>query len=279
VPTSESTLTYFVAHLAKEGLKHRTMKVYLSAVRHLHIAEGAPDPFQSPLGRLQYVLQGAKRMEARSGTSPRTRLPIGPDILRTLRRIWQDSGDPDKAMLWAAACLGFFGFLRAGEFTVPSEEGFDASTHLTHQDIAIDDPRRPNMIRVHLKQSKTDPFRKGVSLFIGKTGAELCPVAALLGYLVERGQRPGPLFLFKDGRYLTRQRLVTAVRKALDTAGLDQSQYCGHSFRIGAATTAAKRGLEDSVIKTLGRWRSLAYLDYVRIPREQLANYSRILAA
>ncbi len=273
-------MTYFVAHLAKEGLKYRTMKAYLSAIRHLHIAEGAPDPFQAPLCRLQYVLQGAKRMEARSGVSPKTRLPIGPDILRKLKRIWQsDSRDPDKVMLWAAVCLGFFGFLRAGEFTVPSDEGFNASVHLTRQDIAIDDPRQPRVIRVHIKQSKTDPFRKGISLFIGKTDTDLCPVAALLSYLVERRQRPGPLFLFKDSRYLTRQRLVTAVREALDAAGLDQSQYCGHSLRIGAATAAAERGLEDSVIKTLGRWRSLAYLDYVRIPREQLASYSRILAA
>ena len=37
------------------------------------------------------------------------------------------------------------------------------------------------------------------------------------------------------------------------------------------------KGVEDSVIKTLGRWQSLAYLEYIRIPREQLANYSHML--
>ena len=87
------------------------------------------------------------------------------------------------------------------------------------------------------------------------------------------------LFLFPDGTYLTRQRLVEEVRQALGKAGLDPSKYCGHSFRIGAATTAAEKGMEDSVIKTLGRWRSLAYLEYIRIPRDQLANYSRILCS
>ncbi len=256
------------------------MKVYLAAIRHLHISEGARDPFREPMGRLQYTLQGAKRAEACSGASPRARLPIGPEILRKLKVVWQNgSHNPDRIMLWVAVCLGFFGFLRAGEMTVPCEKSFDPEAHLTREDIAVDDPRRPEVIRVVIKQSKTDPFRKGISLYIGRTCTDLCPVAALLGYLVERGHRPGPLFLFKDGRYLTRQRLVVAVREALSIAGLDQSQYCGHSFRIGAATTAAKRGLEDSVIKTLGRWRSLAYLDYVRIPREQLANYSRILAS
>ena len=41
---------------------------------------------------------------------------------------------------------------------------------------------------------------------------------------------------------------------------VDQRKYCGHSFLIGAATTAATKGIEDSVIKTLGRWESVAYI-------------------
>ena len=94
-----------------------------------------------------------------------------------------------------------------------------------------------------------------------------------------RGPGKGPLFLFRDGRFLTRQRFVEAVRQALHKAGMDQSEYSGHSFRIGAATAAAANGLEDSVIKTLGRWRSLAYLLYVQILRDQLANYSRVLCS
>ena len=80
--------------------------------------------------------------------------------------------------------------------------------------------------------------------------------------------------MFRDGRYLTRQCLVEEVWAALEKA---QSKYCGHSFQIGAATTAAKRGIEDSATKTLGRWISLAYLEYVRIHRDLLANYSSIL--
>ena len=72
---------------------------------------------------------------------------------------------------------------------------------------------------------------------------------------------------------------MDAVRNGLHKAGIDESKYCGHSFRIGAATTAAKKGIEDSIIKTLGRWESLAYLQYVKIPRSQLAGVSNILAS
>lgn len=276
VPTSEKTLVLFVAQLVKEGLKHRTM----SAIRFLHITEGREDPFLAPLNRLHYTLRGAKRDEASRGGNVRERLPISPNILRQIKATWESRGrDPDKVMLWAAACLGFFGFLRAGEFTVQSDAEYDPGVHLNRKDIAVDDPRKPTILRVTIKQSKTDPFRKGMDLFLGKTSTDLCPVVAILNYLVERGMEEGPLFRFKDGRFLTRQRLVEAVREALQAAGVDQAKYCGHSFRIGAATTAATRGMEDAVIKTLGRWRSLAYLDYIKIPREQLASYSKILAA
>ena len=280
VPASEDVLVLFVSQLAKDGLKHRTIKAYLSAIRFLHIAEGRGDPFLSPLNRLHYTIRGVKRVEASRGSNSRERLPISPGILRQIKAIWEAKGhDPDLVMLWAAACLGFFAFLRAGEMTVPSDTGFDPGVHLSYGDIAVDNPRTPTVMRVTIKQSKTDPFRRGIDLFLGKTSTDLCPVAAMLNYLVVRRPQEGPLFTFQDGRFLTRQRLVTALRGALQAAGLDQSKYCGHSFRSGAATTAASRGMEDAVIKTLGRWRSLAYLDYIKIPREQLASYSAILAA
>ena len=114
---------------------------------------------------------------------------------------------------------------------------------------------------------------------MGRTGLGLCPVAALLGYLSVQGLQPGPLFLFEDGRFLTSGGFVDAVQTALNSAGVDQQQHCGHNFCIGAATTAAARGIEDSVIRTLGIWESIAYLQYVRIPWEQLSGVECQLAA
>ena len=83
-------------------------------------------------------------------------------------------------MLWAACCIGYFGFLRAGKFTVPSDGSFDPEAHLCYSDIAVDNYARPQIIRITIKQSKTDPFRKGVDLFLGRSSADLCPVESLL---------------------------------------------------------------------------------------------------
>ena len=167
--------------------------------------------------------------------------------------------------------MGFFGFLRAGEFTVKNAADVDPSSSLRLEDIAVDQHENPSVIRIRLKQSKTDTFRHGVDIFLGRTKADLCPVAALLAFVAVRPSVAGPLFVFEDGSFLSRDKLVSAVQSALRQAGID---YKGHSFRIGAATTAAEVGLEDSMVKMLGRWESSAYKRYIRTPRETLAALS-----
>ena len=195
-------LCRFVAYLADQGLKHRTLKAYLSGVRFLHIQDGLADPFVGKMDRLQYTLRGVKRRENEAGSERRARLPVTPAILKKLQSVWESSAsDPDTVMLWAACCLGFFCFLRSGEMCVPDDRSFDPSVHLTRDDIAVDDTHSPSIIRVSIKQSKTDPFRRGVNLFMGRTSTELCPVSAMLNYLVVRGSSHGPLFMFRDGRF------------------------------------------------------------------------------
>ena len=65
------------------------------------------------------------------------------------------------------------------------------------------------------------------------------------------------------------------VRQALAQAGIDCTQYSGHSFRIGAASAAAEAG---SFIQTLGRWKSQAFISYIRTHPSQLAAVAPALA-
>ena len=94
---------------------------------------------------------------------------------------------------------------------------------------------------------------------VGRTDKAMCLVSAVLAYMAVRGPGPGPLFQFQDGRFLTRARLVMEVKEAISAAGVDSSPYSGHSFRSGAATTAARQGIAEATIQKLGRWKSSAY--------------------
>jgi len=62
---------------------------------------------------------------------------------------------------------------------------------------------------------------------------------------------------------LTNTSLNKVLRILLKNAGLDQWQYASHSFRIGAAMTAAAARIPAWMIKTSRRWNSNAYLSYI----------------
>ena len=125
---------------------------------------------------------------------------------------------------------------------MPDNASYDQSVYLSFADIALDNLKNPTVLQVCIKQSKTDHFGKGVTLYVARTGMDLCPVAAVLSYLELRGCRLRPLFLFQRWKPLTRPRFVAVVREALGKSGLDERKYCSHGFRTGAATTAASRG-------------------------------------
>ena len=99
---------------------------------------------------------------------------------------------PLSRMLWAACCLDFFGFVRAGEFT--SAPADDYPSLLSAADISVDSISEPKALIVHLKHSKTDPFQAGCCIHLGRTYQLLCPVAALLGYLAVRPSYSKPSF-------------------------------------------------------------------------------------
>ena len=280
LPAAEQQVCQFVSYLANNNLCHSSIKTYLSSLRQLHIANSFPDPKIGDMPKLEQVLRGIKREQARKNPKRPQRLPITPEILRKIRWVWEkDEQNHDMIMLWAAVCLCFFGFMRSGEITLPSDSAYDPETHLSYEDITIDDPSAPTIMRVHLKASKTDPFRKGVDLFLGRANNDLCPLASMLSFLAVRGNNPGFLFTFEDGRLLTKFRFISAVRNALCEAGVNYQQYSGHSFRIGATTTAHLCGISDASIKMLGRWESSAYLLYVRTPRKELTRFTHQLAS
>ena len=119
----------------------------------------------------------------------------------------------------------------------------------------MDSHEKPSTVSLRIKTSKTDPFKQGVTIFLGATKSTLCPVNALLAYIAIRGQAPGPLLIFSNQQPLTREKLASRLQTT-SRAGLDSKLYAGHSFRIGATTAVHLSSVDDSTIMTLGRWKS-----------------------
>ena len=150
------------------------------------------------------------------------------------------------------------------ELTTSATQASTQEPPLQLSDICIDSHVNPQVLVAWLRHSKADPFGAGVHIYLGRTGNVLCPVTSMLGYLAMQSSAPGPLFLYADGSPLSRTRLVTQLREALSQAGIDTSNYSGHRFHIGAASAAAQAGYSDSLIQTLGCWKSDAFSLYLR---------------
>lgn len=130
-----------------------------------------------------------------------------------------------------------------------------------------------------LPASKTDPFRKGVTVYIAAApGQPSCPVTAMQN-LFQQYQRPpnAPLFEIAPDCPLTRAIFVSSIRGALSRAGYDCSLFAGHSFRRGGASAAAQAGYSDYEIQLLGRWRSDAYKLYIESDTRRLLQLSALL--
>jgi len=95
-------------------------------------------------------------------------------------------------MVWAAATMAFFGFLRVGEMTVPRGQ-FEKSYHLGQGDVQVSSHENPEHLVVRIKASKTGPFRQVISVYLGRTYIELFPVVVVWCLMVQRGNMESSL--------------------------------------------------------------------------------------
>lgn len=115
-------------------------------------------------------------------------------------------------------------------------------------------------LTVHVRVSKTDQLGEGRAIRLDACADEaLCLVRAVEQYLAVRGADPGFFFQHVDRVPLTRYQFWVVTLKALSSMGLEGVRFGTHSFRIGAASTAAQMGYPDTQIKAIGKWWSGAF--------------------
>lgn len=99
-------------------VSYKTLKVYLAAIRLVHLEHDLDDPTNDHL--LHLVCKGIRRLQ---GDSTHQRLPITINLLKTLKtqQARSTSFSPlEQKLLWAAFSLAFYGFMRVSEFTTPA---------------------------------------------------------------------------------------------------------------------------------------------------------------
>lgn len=251
------------------GSSYTSIKSYLFAIKHsCNVVGHSVAAFDEP--RLQLILRAVKKQ---THVKPRaSRLPITVWILHRFHQ-FLDLAEGSDAMLWAALCVGVYGLLRAGEFTV---KGTSTST-LRRGDVQW----LKTHVVIHLRESKSDIFRSGVDIKIFANNLLSCPYQALkTAWTRSPVTSPSaPLFQYPTGRPLDYHFLQRALKVLTKRIGFDDARYSSHSLRIGGATTLAVLGFPAHVIRTLGRWRSLSYQLYTRVDDATFAKASQAMGS
>ena len=249
------------------NLKFDTIKLYLAGVRHFFIRYQKQDPFEKSV-RLDYIMRGIKKLQVNTTSK---RFPITSNVLLVMcNKLKEGIFSPFiDVMLLCIFKMAFFGFLRCGEFTYSNTS--ESFLKIENIDIVQADKH----YTVLLQSSKCDTFHKGVKIDIFENNS-LQPVDSMVKY-IEKRMRQGassssPLFIENEFnvRPLSRITFIRLLKEVLLRSGFNDSLFSGHSFRIGAATSAAAAGVEDHIIKSLGRWNSDCYMRYIKIDKDTL---------
>ncbi|XP_062570270.1 uncharacterized protein LOC134232331 [Saccostrea cucullata] len=259
VPFSVTTVALFVSYLFQEAFSPRTISTYLSAIAYAHKMLNFEDPTRAFV--IQKLVAGAYRL----GNTFDIRLPITTNILNRLLDVIPDviNDKYTQSLFKALFLFAFSSFARIGELICAAPE--KASDVVQLADVTLSSVKgKITAINVCFKKFKHNSNGVPKVISFAHGDCKISAISATTDYLKVRTNCQGPMFVSNTGSPILRTTFDRTLRSCLRLCNLDSSRYKGHSFRIGAATVAADKGLSDAQIRSMGRWHSNAFLKYIR---------------
>ncbi|XP_073537009.1 uncharacterized protein [Phyllobates terribilis] len=251
---SDSLLLLLVGHCWEEGWSVPKINNFMAGLAFGFRIRGLPDVTKAILVRqaLKGWRKGWKVRDCRGPISYGLLLTLGQLLTLVCKSPWE------IRLFRLAFSLAFFRAFRLGELVSPSRF---VSGGLSKEDVNLYLDR----IEVFLRCSKTDQFKKGCKVVLfAVAGSDMCPVRCVREFGLGSGGHKSPLLVHEDGSFLSRYQFLAVLQNCLEAGGILPKEFSGHSFRIGAATKAARRGMGDELVKKIGRWESIRFRSYIR---------------
>lgn len=263
LPINEIDMVNFLSHLLL-GKKYCTSTItsHVSALSYIHKLFGLKDFSKSFL--VHQFLKGAQKASPRQQDK---RLPITYDLLQKMIEASKTTiRSRYERVTFATMCIvAFYGFLRVGEMCVKAHRA--SVSVIQRQDVQfIFDAKKIVGTELCIQQFKHSTQPVTLFLPINVHSTEMCATKALRRYFDMAKHVTGPLFQMTDKSPITYTIFSKHLHNVISYLGYDAKLYTSHSFRIGAATHAAKSGFSEDSIKKMGRWKSNAIKNYVRLP-------------
>ena len=239
MPTEPKIVSLYLTHLSKNS-KMSTLRRRLVSISMVHKIKGHYLDTKHPV--IIENLMGIKRLK---GTIQKGKKPILINHLKSIINVINEQKIEEikKARDKSIVLIGFGGGFRRTELV-----------SLDHEDLEF----VPEGLKITIKRSKTDQFGEGMTKGLPYFDNEVyCPVSNLKKWLELSKIKDGPIFRrFAKGLSITKNRLtdqtvVLLIKNYLSLAGIDNSNFSGHSLRAGFATVAAESGADERSIMAM----------------------------
>lgn len=247
LPATSDQIACYLAHYAQE-LTVATLTRRLASLSKIHSIQQWPNPISTELVRATF-----RGIRNQHGVKQRQVAPaIKEDIMTMVNNLQGIKGIRDKALL----LVGFAGAFRRSEL---------ASLQYSDIEFVLQG------VLIHLRRSKTDQAGQGRKIAIPYARGIICPVIALREWLQHSSITEGPIFrnVNRHGQIgaqmISPQSIALVIKERAKSAGLDATQYSGHSLRAGLVTSAAQAGVSSWKIRQQTGHKSDAMLQrYIR---------------
>lgn len=249
----------------------QTIRGYLSAIKYFHKMHAG---WELPTSHFQILamLKTIDRVHANTQTKPKIRNPLSWDMLEVGKSVVEHSGESLK-LIWCGLALSYLLMCRASEIWADDSGLVHSDFCLTRGDlgffcgpvrIAWADRRQASRVEVTFRASKADQKRLGAT--VTRSGEALKVLLDLLDLHPELGSHAPLMQSWTQDRWkvISRAEASRHLRLLVSVAGRDPQKYALHSGRIGGATHLASMGASVIQIQRAGRWKSSAFIVYVR---------------
>ena len=239
LPTEPKIVSLYITHLSKSS-KLSTLRRRLVSISMIHKLKGHYLDTKHPI--IVENLLGIRRIK---GSKQKGKKPILINDLKSIINAIDDQkiNEIKKARDKAILLIGFGGGFRRTELISIDHEDLEFVTE---------------GLKITIKRSKTDQFGEGMVKGLPYFSSDIyCPVMNLKKWLELSKIKTGPIFRrFEKGLSITNDRLtdqsvVILIKYYLQLAGIENSNYSGHSLGSGFATVAADSGADERSIMAM----------------------------
>jgi integrase len=266
----------YIARLGAEGrLSSGTIRVYRSALSSWWLQStfsNGDNPMLSTAVSL--VLRGIALSRVELDRANRLRRPraveITVELLQEIGAKGANADDTRSVMMWAAANVALYGFLRPGEllgsYANPARrlraEQITFSTEPVPESgqrapgVSLPPRLRVDRFTIDLGVTKADPLGRNEPKVVA---AKPAVDALWLWMSLREGLSPQPnsaLFAIPGERPLTMKVLLIWLADWYCVGGRARPHFTGKGFRRGAASSALASGARRADIAVQGRWKS-----------------------